>query len=198
MRTNINIPRYLQDKVERELEAGERIEWIDMPIPRFFTPASASLFLFSIPWTAFAIFWMFGASGFKIPSFKSGFSLFPLFGIPFVLIGLGMLSSPLWAYRKALKTVYAITNKRAITFIGGRSATIRSYSPGDLQEVYRKEKRDGSGDIIFARRTWRDSDGDRRSEELGFLRIRNPKEIEQMLKKLAEKGAASDSGKLGR
>ena len=30
------------------------------------------------------------ASGFKIPDFKEGFDLFPLFGVPFVLIGLAM------------------------------------------------------------------------------------------------------------
>ena len=135
---------------------------------------------------------MCGASGFKIADFKEGFDLFPLFGIPFVLIGLGMLSSPLWAYRKALQTVYVITDRRAITFDGGWSTTIRSYPPEKLQEIYRKEKRDGSGDVIIARRAWRDSDGDRRSEELGFLRIRDPKEIEQMLRTLAEQAVARD------
>lgn len=98
-----------------------------------------------------------------------------------------MLFSPLWAYRKAFKTVYVITNKRAITFDGGWSTTIRSYTPDQLKDIYRKEKRDGSGDVVISRRAWRDSDGDRQNEELGFLRIRNPKQIEQMLKKLAER-----------
>jgi hypothetical protein len=192
MRTSKKISRQLQEKVNRELESGERIEWIDMPIPRFFTPVSTGAFLFGFPWTAFAIFWMYGASGFQIPDFKEGFDLFPLFGVPFVLIGLGMLSSPLWAYRKAFKTVYVITNKRAITFVGGWSTTIRSYPPDTLHDIYRKEKRDGSGDVIISRRSWRDSDGDRQSEELGFLRVKNPKEIEQMLKKLAEQTVARD------
>lgn len=124
-----------------------------------------------------------------MPNFaEGGFSFFPLFGIPFVLIGLAMLSSPLWAYRKAFKTAYVITDRRVITFDGGWLTTIRSYRPGQLQDVYRKERRDGSGDVIFARRAWRDSDGDRQSEELGFLRIRNPKEVEQMIKKIAEPG----------
>jgi hypothetical protein len=35
----------------------------------------------------------------------------------------GMLSGPILAYRKALKTVYVITNRRAITFDGGRTVT---------------------------------------------------------------------------
>ena len=193
MRSNANIPRQLQEKVNREIESGERIEWIDMPVPRFFTPVSTGAFLFAIPWTAFAIFWIYGASGFKLPDFnEGGFSFFPLFDVPFVVIGLGMLFSPLWAYRKAFKTVYVITNKRAITFDEGWSSTIRSYPPEKLQEIYRKEKRDGSGDVVIDRRAWRDSEGDRQSEELGFLRIKNPKEIEQMLKKLAEQAVARD------
>ncbi len=53
--------------------------------------------------------------------------------------------------------------------------------------IYRKEKKDGTGDVIIDVHSWRDSEGDRRSEALGFLRISNPKEIENKLKKLSEK-----------
>lgn len=189
------ISRHLQEMVERELEPGESVAWIDMPIPRLFAPASIGTFLFAIPWTAFAIFWMYGASGFKIPDFKKDPDFFALFGIPFVLIGLGMLSSPLWAYRKALKTVYVITNKRAIIIEGGLSKTIRTYSPEKLHDVHRKEYQDGSGDLVITYDAWRDSDGDRHTKELGFLRIRNPKEVERMLKSLAEQGATADAGR---
>ncbi len=106
MRRNLQNPRHLQEKVARELETGEKVEWIDMPVPRFFTPFSTSAFLFAIPWTAFAIFWVCGASGFKIPDFSQGFDLFPLFGVPFILVGLGMLSSPLWAIQKSLQDAF--------------------------------------------------------------------------------------------
>ena len=110
------IPRELDDKVKRELELGERILWMEQPIPRYFTAMSTGAFLFAIPWTAFAVFWMCGASGFKMPDFsKGGFSFFPLFGLPFFLIGIGMLSSPLWSYRKAFKTVYVIAVLRGVT-----------------------------------------------------------------------------------
>jgi len=179
------IPEKLKAVVDRELSAGEYIHWIEMPTPALFTPVSTGAFLFAIPWTAFAIFWICGASGFKMPDFKEGFDFFPLFGVPFVLIGIGMLSSPLWAYRKSLKTLYVITNRRAITFEGGFTTTIRSYSPDKLQDIYRKEKRNGTGDVIFARKAWRDSDGDQHTENLGFLRIRNPKDVEKQLQKLA-------------
>ena len=182
-----SIPQELVDKVHRELESLERIQWIEQPIAKYFTPVSTGSFLFAIPWTAFAIFWICGASGFKIPDFSNGgFSFFPLFGLPFVLIGLGMLASPLWAYRKTFKTVYVIADRRAIIFDAGWTTTIRSYSPDRLQNVYRKEKRDGTGDVIIQQDVWQSSEGGPQTQNLGFMNIRDPKAVEIMLKKLAE------------
>jgi len=183
------IPRELDDKVRNELESGERILWMEQPIPRYFTTASTGFFLFGIPWTAFAVFWICGACGFKLPDFSKGMTelLFPLFGVPFVLIGFIMLSVPLWRYRKAFRTVYVITDRRAITFETGwkRTITIRSYPPAKLQNIFRKENRDGTGDVILRQHSYSDSEGGQYSTEYGFMNIRNPKAVEDMLKKLA-------------
>ena len=180
------IPRHLDERVQRELNPGEQVEWKEMPTPHFFSAASTGAFLFAIPWTAFAIFWMFGAS-------HSGSIAFASFGIPFVLVGVGMLSSPLLTYRKSKNTIYVITNKRAITFDGGRSLTIRSYEPERLKNIFRKERKDGTGDVVISHKEWRDSDGDKQREELGFIRIKEPKKIEAMLKKLAKQADRNDS-----
>ncbi|MDP0495174.1 MAG: hypothetical protein Q7Q73_03100 [Verrucomicrobiota bacterium JB024] len=179
-------PRHLQNQIDAELEAREKVLWQEMPVPQLFTPASTGAFLFGIPWTAFALFWMWGASGFGKSDMDGPASFFFLFGLPFVLIGFGMLLSPLWTYRKALRTVYVITDRRAITFEGGRGMTIRSYPPAKLQNIYRKQHKNGSGDVVIEVNAWRDSDGDRRSEQLGFLRVRNAKQAETLLKTLAE------------
>jgi hypothetical protein len=56
------IPHQLKEKVERELESGEHLEWIEMPVPRFFVSGATSMFLFGIPWTAFASFWTASAA----------------------------------------------------------------------------------------------------------------------------------------
>ena len=199
MHPDDQIPHDLREKVDRELEPSKHVQWLQMPVPRYFTTGSTSAFLFGIPWTAFAIFWTVSAAWGT--SKTGGFGLFrafPLFGVPFILIGLGMLSSPLWAYRKALRTIYVVTDRRAITFDGGRTTTIRSYPADRLADVYRKERKDGTGDVIIARRAWRDSEGDRQSEELGFLRIRDPKTVETMLKKLSEKVAPPNADPLCR
>jgi hypothetical protein len=192
MLSNLKIPKELRRKIENELQPGEFIRWIEQPIPRFFTASSIGSVLFGIPWTSFAIFWMWGASGFKLPDIREGLqpqNLFALFGVPFVLIGFRMLSSPVWAWQAARKTVYLVTDKRAISIHSGWSTTIRIYLPNQLKEIYRKERADGTGDVIISIRRWKDSDGDSMSEEIGFLGVRNPREVENILKQLADNNA---------
>lgn len=180
-----NISRKLNDAIGRELQPGETVAFVESPEPRFFTTASTAAFVFAIPWTLFALFWIAGASGFKLPEFKNGFDLFPLFGIPFVLIGFAMLSSPIWAYRNAFKTAYVITDRRAITFVGGFRTTIRSFFPEDLGGMHRSERSDGSGDVIIGTTTRRDSDGDPHSTHYGFLGVADAKATEDRLRVLA-------------
>ena len=188
MKSDRPIPRDLKDKVKRELEADERLLWMAQPIPRFFTERSTGSFLFAIPWTAFAIFWMCAASGFKFPDFsQGGFSFFPLFGLPFLLIGVGMLSAPWWMYRKAFKTIYAITDRRAMILESGRTTAIRSYPPNRLRNIYRKEKNDGTGDVIFDSLASGGSDAERPALVFGFLNIYDPKTVEHMLRAITER-----------
>ena len=126
----------------------ERLEWAARPIPRFFAPGILPSFLFAIPWTAFALFWMAGASGFRWP-FREGFtpvSLFPLFGLPFVLIGLFLLSAPLRNWLRMRRQVYVITHRRAIV-VGRRSA--RSWPRRDLNSE-RVDRANGTGALLLS------------------------------------------------
>ncbi len=201
MIADTQVPYALREWVDREIEPGERLQWMDMPAPRFFTGPATAAFLFGIPWTAFAVFWTATAAWGTRQASDTGapgaFSiLFPLFGVPFILIGLGMLSSPLWAYRKARRTVYVITDRRAILFEGGRSTTVRSFAPQQLRNVFRKERKDGSGDVVFSSRTWRDSDGDRHAQDVGFMRIQNAKAVEDLIQELARTAESKADGPL--
>lgn len=184
-----SIPPKLQSIVTGELEPGERVVWSSSPKPKLFSGGTLVTFLFAIPWTGFAIFWVAGAAGFKIPRSLSFALLFPLFGVPFILIGIVMLLSPLFAYQNALRTAYIITDRRVIIIDGGRSRTIRSFYPDNLSDVFRREHSDGTGDVIINRNAWRDSDGDRKTQELGFFRIHNAKNAETMLKQLSRRAA---------
>jgi hypothetical protein len=180
-----HLPQEISRLVDAELRNGERVAWTGQPIPGRFARRGIGHVIFGIPWTAFALFWMAGASGFKMPDFSQGVGLFPLFGLPFVLIGFGMLSSPYWMRRKALKTAYVITDQRAIVLASGAfgSTTIRSFEPDRLKDIRRVQRPDGTGDLVFER-TW-SSDGDGgRFVEQGFLAISGVRDVERMITRL--------------
>jgi hypothetical protein len=181
----IDLPPELRSVVEDELEVGESVLWSAQPRPGRMVWASLPIFLFAIPWTGFAVFWICGASGFQFPTLRGPAGLFPLFGLPFVLIGCTMLCAPLWAMRKAGRTLYVISDRRTILFEGGWSTTVRSFGSQSLGDITRKQRADGSGDIILERRTWRDNDGDRRTSSVGFYGIDNVKAVEALLRRLS-------------
>jgi len=185
-----DIPDPLRELVNAELMDDETIQWMEQPIPAFFSAAVMGIFLFAIPWTAFALFWMCAAAGvfdFKdgeidIGNIEPGRLLFAAFGIPFVLIGFGMLSIPLWMRRSAKRTIYAITDFRAIIVQGTFSAhTITSYYPEHILHLSRRQRANGTGDICFRFHVGYENES---SDEKGFINIRNVKEVERMLQEL--------------
>jgi hypothetical protein len=202
-----SLPPELDARVRSELGDGERLLWVGQPRPGRFARSAIPIVLFGIPWTAFALFWMATASGVWFGGFKGAggvgalFACFPLFGLPFVLVGLGMLSSPYWLWRRAKRTCYALTDRRAILWQAGwfGSVEVRSYSPAELTRISRTEHADGSGDLVFEEvlSLGRDSDGHRttRTTRHGFMAISNVREIEELLRKALLSGG--DEGRPG-
>jgi hypothetical protein len=206
----------LQTLVAEELDRGEKIVWLAQPVPRSGLPCAAWFpVFFAIPWTLFALFWMAGAAGLLDGAFSGqggqpnwGRAAFALFGLPFVLIGLVMFCIPFWMKRRlrqaAARTVYVITDRRAILFDGGyagdrglgamaagwlarwlKGTQIRSFGPDQLKELQRIQREDGSGDIILQTSTTRDAQGNLYPVRVGFLSIPDVKSVEDMLKRLA-------------
>jgi hypothetical protein len=176
------LPRELAERVESELAHDERAAWLAQPSSRRAAARALPICIFAVPWTAFAVFWICGAAGFKIPDFsKGGFDLFPLFGVPFVLIGLGMLSAPWWAARAARATAYVITDRRAL--IIALSGSVRSFTAEKLKDLERRQRPDGSGDIVIERTVY---EGSRRSSvrEIGFFGIPDAKRAEDLLRQI--------------
>lgn len=181
-----SLPEHLQQRLRAELKPGESLAWVGQPNPNRLMKSGFMLWIFFIPWTAFALFWMAGASGFRMPRFDSGWSLFPLFGLPFVLVGLGGLSAPFWIRRKAASIIYAITNQRALTIEGAKSVTIKSYLAEDIADLVRTEHPDGSGDLILGRENSRDSDGDRKTTRHGFFAVENVRHVQGLIENLKQ------------
>lgn len=158
----------LELALSRELHADEHVVWQAEKLARI-QPASFAMYLFALPWTAFALFWTaMAASGVSTMQTDSGAGLlawaFPLFGTPFIAVGLGMIAmpfSPLWDKGKVL---FVITNKRAIKLRLGRSLDVASCPADRIGLIERMEHRDGTGTLKLAVKVGRDSDGDKITE----------------------------------
>lgn len=196
------LPTFLRDAVKQELESGERIQWMGRPKLFFFTMPSTLIVVFlCVLWTPIALF--FTAIGIILTvmgawiTWDTNGALGPvivfLFSLLFTLFGLAMLSLPFLVYRHFANIVYVITNQRAITVKGVPKITIRSYPPNELRDMYRREKRDGFGDIIIAGQERSDSHGSHTSEKLVFWNVREVKRIEELLRLLAKQSDAAGS-----
>ena len=155
-----------QRLLENELRPGESLLWQSAPIARRHWMATLPILLFAIPWTAFAIFWMTMAA--------RGSAVFALFGLPFVGIGLAMLSAPWWAARMARRTGYALTTDRALILTPapwGGGVSVRGFAPDELTSVERVQRSDGSGDLILAREWVRGSKGRMSEKKTGFIGV---------------------------
>ena len=100
----IKLPSELQNRVKNELKRDEIVVWTGQPDPVKFMKSGFTAWVFFIPWTTFSIFWLASASGFRVPDFSNVATiLFTLFGLPFLLIGIHGLNSPVRLKNEAKK-----------------------------------------------------------------------------------------------
>jgi hypothetical protein len=181
----------LRASVESELTSQEQVVWVEQPIPWLVARSTLPILLFGIPFTAFALFWI-GMAAFGINQAGNAGPLwiFPLFGLPFILVGLAMFSAPYWALRSARRTVYVLTTQRAILLRGGWfSINVRSFEPTALTDLDRRQRPNGSGDLIFTR-DWRPSNnGHSTGRNVGFLAVRDVKHVEDLVRTLVHQQA---------
>ncbi len=148
------LPTRLQGSLNNELNDDETILWLDQPIASRMARGAWPIVLFGMFWSTFCAGWMFFTikMAMKTPADQAGLFawLFPIFGIPFCIIGLGMLTSPIWVKRLALRTVYVLTDQRAMIISRSFGKThVRAYTPEKLNDINRSLNDDGSGDLIF-------------------------------------------------
>ena len=170
----------LRQAIASELESGEHIEWVGKPTPAFLTRKSVSGSALGIIWAAFSVLVIVGLfkknTDFRLQLFM-GFM---------VLAGVGMLSSPLLSYRRFSRTAYVITDQRAIVIQCGRGNRVSAFPGGKLGDIFRRERRDGSGDIVALQSTAFGPDGRSRAADLLLSRIQGVREVERKLHRLAQ------------
>ncbi len=181
----------VQDEVEKELSYRENVVWMSKPRAASIGKQHLAEFLFAIPWTAFSLFWMAGASGLlfgsdvreQVNEMSTFNMIFPLFGLPFLAIGLWMLLKPVLAVKNAGRVLYVVTTERAFEMHLGSGKTITSYYPEDIGRIERSEKTDGSGDVFFTSESVSTNNGSR-TRKVGFVGVENARELEECLMEL--------------
>lgn len=177
----------LDSILRRELLPGERLLWSGRPQPGKLKAAFA-IWFFAIPWTAFALFWEAMAflpwvGSTHTPSgIQWSFGIiFPLFGLPFIGVGLGMLWMPFKAQRKAAQTIYGLTDRRLIRISAGKKRESASVMLNQMGPIDVSADADGCGTLRVQTGTSRDSDGDRVTERFEVLAVPDVARLETLL-----------------
>jgi len=139
-----------------DLGAGEHVLWSGRPRQGIFLrPGDALLIPFSLLWGGFAIFWELMALLMLLAPPTSGAPasvrwIFPLWGIPFVAVGLYLIGGR-FIFDKAAreKTRYAVTNQRVIIRSSVLSPTTKSLNLRTLSDLSLTEQKEGRGTITF-------------------------------------------------
>jgi len=172
------LPSTLRELVEAEMRDDERLLWCAQPKVFRYALRSVPLLLFGVFWTAIVVGWTCAAP-----------SLIKLVAIPFFLVGFGLLSAPFRSALKAHRTAYVVTTRRAVIIEGGGGPTVHSFGPEKLTDIIRREKSDGSGDIILGHGTSDEMGVSDQKTEIGFFGIEVVREVEKALRAIANREA---------
>lgn len=185
-------PVQVEQVATSQLDAGERLLWSGAPVPGNAAAGAIPTSLFGIPFLAFSCFWigMAWTATSRSNHVPGPFLFFPLFGVPFVLVGLGILLSPLWAYLSARTTVYAVTDKRALIVNGGFNRSVQSYSGSEIGDLVRVEGPDGRGSLMFGSIPFVTRSGFTSRSRVGFVGIPNVRQVEELIRENLVKKAA--------
>jgi hypothetical protein len=202
------------DGWEGILETGEDILWQGAPEGGVdFTGVWSVQTLFALFFTAFSLFWI--TMAYTITGqMNDGVgrvinTVFPLFGLPFLLVGLHLLVGRFWAdARRRRNSYYTLTNRAA--YIGVQTGGKRSLDRYAIGPDTRLTLEDGDlGSIWFASRVnvrprhapsmhrsrSRIGGATQTTESIGFERLCNAREIYAMMRKVQTDLANAEGSK---
>ena len=138
------------------LETEEKLLWSGRPAQGVRLRSSDILLIpLGLLWGGFAIFWdvmalgvFFGGAA-EVESLPDIAIIFPLFGVPFILMGLFIFGRFLVDARQRARTFYGVTDKRIIIMSGLFSRKVKSLNLRTLTDLSMSEKSDGSGTVTF-------------------------------------------------
>jgi hypothetical protein len=183
------VPRQVSDaikEVARREFKGEVIAWAAQPDPRRAARGSMGHLWFGIPWAAFAFFWEYMA----IQTATAGNYFMPVFGAPFVIAGICMIGAPAWAWYRAPRVYYVLTDKRLVILKTSRVLKLTSLLPRNILSIERTERSDGSGDIKLVMGWISDSEGGKTEKSETLYGIAEARRVEEQIREVMERSRA--------
>lgn len=139
--------------LQPELDPKERLRWARQPLPgRFAFSRSIAMVLMGLFFVVFSNLWMGIAATFGAAAggtFGQVGQLFWMFGLPFLIIGLCLVLSPIYRFIKARRMIYAVTDRRVIILSQFPSRTVQSFERQRLGRVDKKVGGGGAGNLTF-------------------------------------------------
>ena len=166
----LKLQRAQREQIARELRRGEIVLWAGRPRWTSALPAAAlklafGLFVggFVLIWegAALGFFWdaVFGANRSRTPPALA--AIFALFGLPFVLVALAGLWSPVKTLREARATLYAVTTQRLLVLVGAPGGRTQSILPAGVRRIDRRSAPVFGGMLTLTHGTETDPEGDK-------------------------------------
>ena len=174
------------------LRPDEKLLWSGQPAPYRIAMQTWPIFIIALPWTIFALYWAATATGFKMPDFSAPNPLifFPFIGALGSLIGLSLLALPFLVWRRARRTVYAVTDQRCMIIISNNRQYVNSYTDQDIGQIKCIERSGGKGDLIFSSSASDAAKDLTRVGKTGFYGIDDVRRVEEIVLRSFNRKAA--------
>jgi hypothetical protein len=167
--------------VAGELSTGERLVWIGQPRLDLAVRPAWFLIPFGVLLTTIALVW-------TLMTLVLTFGILAPCGLPFIAVGVLFMFSPLWLRAMARRTVYALSDRRAILWQPGwfGQVSVQSFTASGLGQMSRLERPDGSGDLVF--QVYTTGVGENaHTVRRGFMGIDHVRDVEELVRKTLQK-----------
>jgi len=203
MSKGYDLPLHVAEAVKREA-GDDAVLWVGRPDARRIFRTTALIWLFGVPWTGFVLIWegialapllspwLISAQG--LPKTVGAGSVFmALWGVPFLLVGLLIMSAPWWARSEAVNSAYVVTERYLMAVNASRSgtSTVEKTDISRIVTIVRTEWPSGFGVLKISRGRKRDSDGDLVSDEATWTGIPDVRRVEGIISALMDKRHAN-------
>lgn len=142
----------------QDLVSGEKVLWQGAPAGGIrFRRTDFILIPFGLAFFCFSLFWettavsIIGPGNHDQPLIAM---VFPLFGIPFILVGFYLVIGRFfWDAYSRKRSTYLLTNRRALIETTALGSKLVSVTLADLGEIGLEQRGDGSGTVILGQDT---------------------------------------------